>query len=182
MKINKKVRSVLLIVAFFVLVIPYRLAQHPFEQKVQVLNPIQNTPGLELPKDNRAELIDSYYASHDMPLAGYGKKLVEEADKNGIDWRLLAAISVKEQSGGIVLPYNCPGGSKNYNAWGWGSGSICFTSFDEAIEVVSQNLGGNNPRTHEYYKGSTFEKLHSYNGTVDSEYPKKVMQIMDSIR
>lgn len=128
--------------------------------------------------DTRAQKIDDYFKKRNMPLAGYGKKFVEEADKNNIDWRLMAALSVREQSGGKRLPYNCPGKTKNYNAWGWGSGSICFKSFDEGIEVVSLKLG-----THRYYKGkSTYGKLITYNPpSVVKNYAYEVIAIMNAI-
>ena len=35
-----------------------------------------------------------------MPLLGLGKKMVIEAEKNNLDWRLLPAISVIESTGG----------------------------------------------------------------------------------
>lgn len=133
----------------------------------------------EAEKDTRAERVDSYFITRNMPLAGYGKKFIEEADENGIDWRLLPAISVKEQSGGLRKPYNCPGKKINYNWFGWASAKICFKSIDEAIETVAKNLGGNNPKTHSYYKGDTRAKLQSYNGTVDPKYPSAVIQIME---
>ena len=129
-------------------------------------------------EDTRVERIDTYFAKRGMPLAGYGHNFIEEADKNGIDWRLLPAISVKEQSGGKRTPYNCPGKKINYNWFGWASAKICFKSIDEAIETVSKNLGGNNPKTKSYYKGNTKEKLQSYNGTVERAYPYEVMEIM----
>lgn len=136
---------------------------------------------LEIPKsgeikkqaiiDDRANRIDAYYWSKGMPLEGYGKKMVEEADKNGIDWRLLAAISVKESSGGKYMCRN--------NPFGWASCKTSFANIDEAIEVVSRNLGGNNPRTASYYSGDTYSKLYSYNGTVEPEYPARVIRIME---
>ncbi len=134
---------------------------------------------VEIPYDDRADRIDSYFKSKGMPLAGYGHEFVEQADKNGIDWRLLPAISIKEQSGGLRKPYNCPNKTINYNWFGWASARICFHSIDEAIKTVSENLGGNNPRTQSYYKGDTREKLHSYNGTVDPKYPSAVIEIME---
>lgn len=111
-----------------------------------------------------------------MPLAGYGSKMVAEAEKNGIDWRLAAAISVRESSGG---KYRC-----GENPFGWGS---CrgdnFASLDEAIEVVSLNLGGNNPRTAYFYAGkSTKDKLESYNPpSIAPNYADEVIAIMEQI-
>ncbi len=130
------------------------------------------------PVDNRPAIIDAYFIKRKMPLAGHGKKFVEVADQYGLDWRLLPALSVREQSGGLRLPYNCPGKTKNYNAFGWGSGSNCFTSFDQAIELVGMNLG-----THRYYAGkSTYAKLQTYNPpSVVAAYASEVISIMNAI-
>lgn len=120
--------------------------------------------------DHRPELIDEYFKSKNMPLAGYGKKFVDEADKNNIDWRLLPAISVKESSGGKHMCKN--------NPFGWASCRTTFASIDEAIETVARNLGGNNPKTAPYYSGDTRSKLYYYNGTVEPLYPDRVITIM----
>ena len=113
-----------------------------------------------------------------MPLAGHGKKFVEVADKYKLDYRLLPALAVREQSGGLRLPHNCPGKTKNYNAFGWGSGRICFTSFDQAIETVGMKLG-----TLSFYKGKpTLKLLQTYNPpSVVPRYAYEVMAIMASI-
>jgi hypothetical protein len=124
-------------------------------------------------KNEHAQRINDYFATRNMPLAGYGQLFVEEAEKNGIDWRLLPAIGVKESSGGKFV---C---SDGVNAFGWASCKIKFTSIEEAIKVVSKNLGGNNPSTSRYYSGDTYSKLYSYNGTVEALYPSRVLAIME---
>lgn len=121
----------------------------------------------------RAAALDSYFAKYQMPLEGYGLKLVREAEKNHIDWRLMAAIAVRESSGG---KHQC-----GNNPFGWGSCKINFDSIDEAVEIVALNLGGGNPRTKAYYKGDTREKLLHYNGKVIPPYPEEVLWIMERI-
>ncbi|MDD5590051.1 MAG: hypothetical protein PHQ47_02665 [Candidatus Portnoybacteria bacterium] len=123
--------------------------------------------------DQRAEQIDSFFQGKKMPLAGFGKKFVEEADRNGIDWRLMPAISVRESGGGKQACGN--------NPFGWASCRINFKSTEEAIEVVAWNLGGNNPQTSSYYEGNTEQKLWSYNGSVNPCYPGEVLSIMEQI-
>ncbi len=121
-----------------------------------------------------AKKIDAYFAKRDMPLEGYGAKLVKVADDNDLDWRLLPAIAIKESTGGKFACYN--------NPFGWGSCKIKFKSFDQAIETVAVNLGGNNPATDEHYKDKTTkEKLHAYNGSVVPTYTKEVLEFMDLI-
>ena len=125
--------------------------------------------------DKRIEIIDNYYKSRNMPLEGYGKKMVEVADANGLDWRLLPAISIRETSGGKNL---CKNPKAGFNPFGWGSCKIGFESFDKAIEVVGYKLA-----TMSVYKGKTTErKLYYYNGTVVPTYPKEVLAIMESIK
>jgi len=122
----------------------------------------------------RAKKIDTYFADRDMPLEGYGLKLVEAADKYDLDWRLLPAIAIKESTGGKFACGN--------NPFGWGSCRIKFKNIDTAIDTVARNLGGGNPATEQYYKNTTTkEKLHQYNGTVVPTYTAGVLKFMDLI-
>lgn len=121
--------------------------------------------------DDRVDRINAFFEKRNMPLAGYGAKFVIEAKKNDIDWRLLPALSVIESSGG---KQTC-----SHNPFGWASCRKDFESIDAAIEYVSWNLGGNNPNTRTYYEGDTADKLWSYNGTVNPNYPGIVLGIME---
>lgn len=123
----------------------------------------------------KAEKIDKYFAKYDLPLANFGEKFVAEAEKNNLDWRLLPAIAMRESTGG---KFAC-----SFNPFGWGSCSLEFSNFDEAIEVVAFNLGGNNPKTARHYKNKTTEKLlTTYNGGVVKTYATEVVRIMDKIQ
>jgi len=118
-----------------------------------------------------AEKIDEYFSKRGMPLEGYGAKMVKEAEKNNLDWRLLPAIAIKESTGGKFACYN--------NPFGWGSCKISFKNFDDAIETVARNLGGNNPNTEQYYKDKTTrEKLHHYNNSVVPPYTAEILKFM----
>jgi len=124
--------------------------------------------------EERAEKIDAYFAQRNMPLKGYGAKMVEEAEKNNIEWTLIPAIAIKESTGG---KFAC-----DHNPFGWGSCKIEFRSWNHAIEVIANNLGGNNPNTARYYKGtSTKEKLHHYNGSVIPTYTGEILEFMELI-
>ena len=128
--------------------------------------------------DVRAEKIDKYFKDRNMPLAGYGQKMVDVADKNDIDWRLIPAIAVRESTGG---KFACK--SKTFNPFGWGSCKIGFKSYDHAIEVLGQNLGGNNPNTKRHYDEKTVDGiLKAYNPpSVVPQYASQVIKIMDAI-
>lgn len=123
--------------------------------------------------DLKVKTIEDFYSSKNMPLAGYGAKMVEVAKKNNLDWRLLPAISIRESSGGKQMCKN--------NPFGWASCKRGFDSIDESIEYVAFHLGGNATTTKSYYSGNTYSKLYSYNGTVIKTYPDEVIKIMDKI-
>ncbi|MBP6855192.1 MAG: glucosaminidase domain-containing protein [Candidatus Pacebacteria bacterium] len=149
----------------------------------------QNGPLIETITDNQQKIridtaknIDTYFANHDMPLEGTGMKMVIEAEKNNIDPYLIAAIAVRESTGG---KHQCKSQASlgKVNPFGWGGCKLGFTSYDAAIETVARNLGGNNPKTaHHYGDKSTIEKLEAYNPrTVVARYPEQVMDIMNDM-
>ena len=129
-------------------------------------------------KAKKAEAIDNYFKSHDMPLSGMGMKVVEEALKNNLDWRLLPAIAARESTGG---KFECK--KVKNNAFGWGSCKISFDSNEEAIEIVARNLGGNNPKTEKHYADKDIKGiLQAYNPpSIVARYAEQVMKIMNDI-
>jgi len=126
----------------------------------------------------QAEAIDAYFDARNMPLAGTGMKMAEEAEKNSIDWRLLPAIAVRESTGGKAA---CK--KARHNFFGWGSCKISFDSDEHAIERVALNLGGNNPNTEHYYSGKTTKEiLKKYNPpSIVPRYAEQVLSIMNAI-
>jgi len=151
----------------------------------QAVMGIVNTPSIvSLQKQNieaqkiKADAIDGYFELHEMPLAGTGMKMVIEAEKNGLDWRLLPAIAVRESTGGK----NDCDRVKN-NPFGWGSCKIGFDSIEEAITTVAKNLGGNNPSTAYHYDNkTTIQILHAYNPpSIVPRYAEQVIFIMNMI-
>src|SRR3989344_2857721 len=126
----------------------------------------------------KAESIDVYFKMRNMPLHGLGMKMVLEAEKNNIDWRLLPAIAVRESTGGKHDCNRVPN-----NAFGWGSCKISFKSNEEAIETVARNLGGNNPNTARYYDNKTTKQiLQKYNPpSIVPHYAQQVISIMNKI-
>lgn len=122
----------------------------------------------------KAEIIDTYFRERSMPLAGMGMVMMVAAETNNLDWRLLPAIAIRESSGG---KYAC-----DKNPFGWASCKVDFESIEDAIQTVAWNLGGNNPKTKQYYiSKDTSIKLFHYNGTVITPYPDQVLRIMKKI-
>ncbi len=113
-----------------------------------------------------------------MPLAGYGMKMVTEAEEHDLDWRLIPAIAIRESTGGL---HQCK--SVTYSPFGFGSCKINFKSYDSAIEIVATNLGGDNPNTARHYEGKTTKGiLQSYNPpSVVPTYANEVMALMTKI-
>lgn len=133
---------------------------------------------LALEREAKAGAIDAYFRSYNMPLAGLGMKMVVEAEKNGLDWRLLPAIAVRESTGGIHACKKAP-----HNFFGWASCKVGFESPEKAIEIIALNLGGNNPRTEHYYADkTTLQILQKYNPpSIVARYAHQVIAIMDKI-
>lgn len=90
--------------------------------------------------DRRAETLRAYLESYDSPLAEYADVFVEEADKNDLDWRLVAAIAGVESYYGQMIPPN------SYNGWGfgvYGDNVLRFNSWEDGIATVSEALREN---------------------------------------
>jgi len=135
--------------------------------------PVITTQEIEIRK-KRALAIDEFFASRNAPLEGYGMKFVEEAEKNDIDWRLLAAISVIESNAGKQA---CK--KADNSVLGYGSCKIDFKSIDHSIEVVSMKISGNDSR---YYHNemTTPQILRKYNSVIPT-YVQKVTKVMKMI-
>ncbi len=86
---------------------------------------------------DREKVLEAFFEDLGSPLKPNVKKFIEVADKYGLDYRLLPAISCMESTCGKRI---IPG---SYNPFGWGIHSnsyISFESFDEAIETVGKGL------------------------------------------
>ncbi len=144
-------------------------------QNTVIDSPLITTQADKIRKE-RAEKIDAYFESKGAPLSGYGEKFVEEAEKNGLDYRLLPAIAMRESTGGKQA---CKKAANS--VFGYGSCKMSFKSIDDSIRIVSESLGGNNPNTDQHYAGKTTEQiLRKYNSVIP-KYPQQVMKIMDTI-
>jgi hypothetical protein len=92
--------------------------------------------------DDRPQRLREFLASYNSPLADEADTFVREADKNNLDWRLVAAISGVESTFGKAIP------TDSYNAWGWGvfTGSqdgVHFKNWADGIAQVSEGLRNN---------------------------------------
>jgi len=124
----------------------------------------------------QADTIDAFLTQRGSPLAGHGMDFAVAASKNDIDYRLLVAIAGRESTFGRDA---C---KRADHSWaGWGSCHISFDSDKDAIDTISEHLGGNNDATDQYYAGKTTDEiLHKYNHVIKN-YSKQVQKIMDMV-
>jgi len=134
----------------------------------------------EVARKEKAESIDNYFAKYNAPLEGYGMKFVLEAEKNGLDWRLLPAIAMRETTGGKQA---CKSAKAPNNNFGWASCKMGFESIGQSIEHISKTLGGNNDNVKHYKSEMTTEQiLKKYNpDSIVPGYSKQVIKIMKAI-
>jgi len=92
--------------------------------------------------DERVTRLRAFLQSHDSPLADQASTFVAEADRNNLDWKLVAAIAGVESTFGREIP---PG---SYNGWGWGiptgaQSGVGFGNWEQGIATVSEGLSKN---------------------------------------
>ena len=84
--------------------------------------------------DYRVESLKVFLQKYNSPLAPYAKEFVVYADENGLDYRLVPAITGVESTFGKRIP------PESYNAYGWANGNYKFTSWEDSIKHVSKTL------------------------------------------
>lgn len=92
--------------------------------------------------DARLTQLTAYLQSMDSPLTPYADWFISEADRNSLDWKLVAAIAGVESTFGKQIPYG------SYNGWGWGiptgaQSGIVFADWKDGITEVSEGLRKN---------------------------------------
>jgi len=84
--------------------------------------------------DARPVIIEAYLQKHNSPLYPYASKLLEAAERYGVDYRLIIAIAQCESN----LCKKSPPGS--YNCWGFENGKTKFLSWEQAFNQVAKTL------------------------------------------
>ena len=104
------------------------------------------------------------------PLYHYAHVLVDAADKYGLDYRLMPAISIIESAGGRYL-------FRPYNPFGWGYHG--FNSFEDAIYYVAYRL-----RRYYYDLGWKRPRViaYKYNGPTPEEWGKKAEYLVSLMK
>lgn len=128
----------------------YLVAYHPqkinkvhrdvaFAQELIVLSPSPKPTVSDIsPKiDMRIPVLYKFLKSYNSPLADKAAYLVDTADRWGLDYALIPAISMQESGGCKVIPDN------SYNCWGfgiYGSTVTKFPSYEAAIAQVAKTI------------------------------------------
>lgn len=88
--------------------------------------------------DPRAKILANYFKKYNSPLENQAQDFIDAADRFGMDWKLVPAISGVESTFGK--------NSYGYNAWGWGiygNNRLGFSSWKDGINTVSEGLRKN---------------------------------------
>lgn len=93
-----------------------------------------------VPGDARSLLLTQFLTEHESPMAPYADIIVQEADKNGLDFRLVVSIAMCESNLGKRMP-----SKDSYNAWGISvytgqQSGATFKDWPSAIGWVSKYL------------------------------------------
>jgi hypothetical protein len=117
--------------------------------------------------DVRVSRLGAFFNAYHCPEPHYVDEYIRAADRYGLDYRLLPAISVRETS--------CGWTERNNNRWGFHPKTQTFVSVESGIEYLSRHLAEQRP-----YAGKRLdEKLFTYNPRI--AYPAEVEHIMKQI-
>ncbi len=90
--------------------------------------------------DPRVVALNKFLYDYHSPMTNNAETFIKEADKYGLDWRLLPSISGVESAFGNLIP------AGTHNGWGWrgingnDAGWSIFASWDDAIIHITQRL------------------------------------------
>jgi hypothetical protein len=91
-------------------------------------------------KDPRILAMAKFLGDYGSPMQPYAEVFVEEADRYGLDWRLVAGISGVESAFGNITPRD------SHNGWGWrgingnADGWSMFDSWEDAIIHITERM------------------------------------------
>ncbi len=116
----------------------------------------------------RAQKLEAFFEAHGCPRPFHARDYVDAADRYGVDYRILPAVSVRESTCGWYARRN--------NRWGWASMRVGFRSVERGIHYITRQLAFGR-----YYRGKDVEgKLRAYNPG-HPRYVREVKQLMDEI-
>ena len=90
--------------------------------------------------DQRVLAMNKFLVDYQSPMAKYADIFIQEADRHGLDWRLIASISGVESAFGNLIPRG------SHNGWGWRginrneAGWSMFESWEDAISHITERM------------------------------------------
>lgn len=119
-------------------------------------------------EDPRVTKLRAFFRRHRSPAEAYAPQFVEAADRHSLDWRILPSLAILETGGGRT--------QVNNNLFGWGNGTVRFSSWEAGIHSVAEQLASS-----DYYRGKNLdEQLRVYNYEVP-DYGPRVKRLMRQI-
>jgi hypothetical protein len=115
--------------------------------------------------DTRCRSLQKFFRSYESPLQRFSLSFIKAADRHGLDWRLLPAISMVESSGGKYYRKN--------NVFGWNSGRTRFQSIEAGIRYVASRFAQS-----PLYAGRTSMGILQKYNPAPNDYPPKVAHFM----
>jgi len=124
-------------------------------------------PSLLKPPDPRIGRLERFFRRYNCPAPHYVSEYLRAADRFGLDYRLLPALSVRETQ--------CGRTEVRHNRWGYHSGRQGFASIEAGIEFVARVLS----QSRLYRDKPLHKKLFIYNPR--PAYPGEVDALMHQI-
>lgn len=117
--------------------------------------------------DGRMVRLETFFHMHGCPAPYHTTEYLRAADRYGLDYRLLPAISVRESTCGQYCRLN--------NYWGWDSARTGFTSVPSGINYIAKQLTHGVP-----YRGASLDqKIRRYNPV--GSYASSIKKLMREI-
>lgn len=119
---------------------PIITSENNYENEKLSIEDLKNLSkdGIIVTSDSRSIALKEFLIDYNSPMYPYADVFISEADKYGLDWRLVVSISGVESAFGSLIPY------KSNNAWGWKGGPngnfSNFSSWTEGIKTITQGL------------------------------------------
>jgi hypothetical protein len=160
-------------------IVPYLFASMPKTASEQLIkqSPADGPAYLSIsmpPPDPRVAELDSFFQKHKCPYKSTDVYL-QAADKYKIDFRLLPALSVIEESCGLHNPSNNLFGYYQTIKTKTGGLSIIrpFKTIDAGVDFVASEIANNH-----YYKNKTLKQQLSAYNSVNPSYYSEVLKLM----
>lgn len=143
------------------------------QQEVQAVSAGEEI--MQLSREVRISALERFFEKYESPLADYADEIVDNADKYGLDYRLLPAIAMQESTLCLKAPKD------TNNCWGfgiYGKKKTAFHTYTEAIQTISKTIAN------EYHAKGLVEPIQimsKYTPSNNGEWAENVSYVMNRI-